>query len=87
MPKNGDINKELGVYKNFCCGAEMAILEGDRFPGCRTHDKHPTRWKRIIDDKRFVNLFHVRLDRCVAFLLEEVGLESWEEAHLIRCIS
>jgi hypothetical protein len=85
MPKDGDINKELGVFRNFCCGAEIAILAGDPFPGCPNHRKLPTHWKRIVDYRRLAGFFHVSMDRCVAFLLDGVRLESWEEGHLIRC--
>ena len=37
------------------------------------------------EDRRLADLSHVSMDRCVAFLLDGIGLESWEEAHLIRC--
>jgi hypothetical protein len=84
MSKNGDINKESGVYKNFCCGAETVILAGDPFPACPNHLKLPTHWKRIIDDKRLANFFRVPMDRCVAFLPEGVRLERRGEAHLIH---
>jgi hypothetical protein len=84
MPKNGDINKELGVYKNFCCGSEAVVLAGDPFPACPNHLKLPTHWKPIIDDKRLANFFRVPMDRCVAFLPEGVRLERREEAHLIH---
>ena len=84
MPKDGDINEELGVYRNFCCGAEIAILAGDHFPSCPNHPKIPTHWKRIVD-RRLAGDLHVSMDRCVTFLLDGVRLESWEEAHLKRC--
>jgi len=84
MPKNGDINRELGVYKNFCCGAENIILAGDPFPACPNHRELPTHWKRIVDCKPLANFFHVPMDRCVAFLPEGVRLERNEEARLIH---
>jgi sulfur relay (sulfurtransferase) DsrC/TusE family protein len=84
MPKKGDINKELGVYKNFCCGAETLILAGDPFPGCPNHRKLPTHRKRIDDYKRFAKFFRVPMDRCVTFLPEGVRLERREEAHLLH---
>jgi hypothetical protein len=37
------------------------------------------------DDINDRDLFHVSIDRCVAFLLDGVRLERWEEGHLLRC--
>src|SRR5262245_1292986 len=84
MPKNGDINRELGVYKNFCCGSETLILAGDAFPACPNHLKLPTHWKRIVDPKRLASFFRVPVDRTVAFLPEGIRLERREEAYLIQ---
>jgi hypothetical protein len=84
MPKNGDINKELGVYKNFCCGTEIVILAGKPFPVCPSHRKLPTHWKRIVKSKRLADFFHIPMDSCVAFLPEGLRLERREEAHLLH---
>jgi hypothetical protein len=47
MPRNGEINREFGIYKNLCCGAEIVIPENVTFPDCAIHNHLPTEWKNI----------------------------------------
>ena len=50
MPMNGETNKQFGVYKSVCCGAEIVIAEGIPFPDCPRHPKLPTKWKSTRDE-------------------------------------
>jgi hypothetical protein len=50
-PQNGELNKRFGVYRSLCCGAEIVIPEGVRFPDCPNHPKLPTQWKSVKDEK------------------------------------
>jgi hypothetical protein len=52
VPKNGDINREFGVYKNLCCGAEIVIAANVTFPDCANHINLPTEWKNIANADR-----------------------------------
>ena len=47
MPRDGEINREFGIYKNTCCSAEIVIPEGVTFPQCARHVS--TEWKDITD--------------------------------------
>ena len=47
MPRNGEINKEFGIYKNVCCGAEIVIPENVSFPDCGVHINLSTEWWNI----------------------------------------
>jgi hypothetical protein len=47
MPQNGDINKRFGVYESLCCGDEIIVREGAKFPDCKNHPKLTTIWKPI----------------------------------------
>ena len=51
MPVNGDINEAFGVYKSVCCGMEIVIPEGSRFPNCPNHRKLPTERKSTVDEE------------------------------------
>ena len=51
MPQNGEVNKRFGVYRSLCCGAEIVIPEGVRFPDCPNHPKLTTQWKSVADEK------------------------------------
>ena len=44
MPHNGQVNEKFGVYKSFCCGAEIVITKGAIFPRCPDHPRY-TLWK------------------------------------------
>jgi hypothetical protein len=47
MPANGDINTEFGVYRSLCCGREIMVREGTKFPDCPRHPNLSTVWKRV----------------------------------------
>jgi hypothetical protein len=47
MPRDGEVNREFGIYKNTCCSAEILIPEGITFPQCAKHVS--TEWKDITD--------------------------------------
>jgi hypothetical protein len=50
MPSNGEINNCFGVYKTVCCGSEIVIAEGAKFPDCPKHPTLSTEWKSIDDE-------------------------------------
>jgi hypothetical protein len=52
MPRNGEINREFGVYKNLCCGAEIVIPKNVTFPDCAMHSNLPTVWKNVTNADR-----------------------------------
>ena len=52
MPRNGEVNRKFGIYKNLCCGAEIVIPENVTFPDCAIHVNLPTEWKNITDVDR-----------------------------------
>ena len=45
MPVSGEINEEFGVYVSVCCGQEIAIAAGSKFPNCPKHANVRTEWK------------------------------------------
>jgi hypothetical protein len=47
MARDGEVNREFGIYKNSCCSAEILIPEGVTFPQCAKHIS--TEWKDITD--------------------------------------
>jgi hypothetical protein len=51
MPRNGEMNEQFGVYRSLCCGVEIAIPKGIRFPDCPNHPKLTTEWKLVTDEK------------------------------------
>ena len=51
MPQNGEINRDFGVYKTVCCGAEIVINVGSTFPDCPNHPRLTTIWKPVADEK------------------------------------
>jgi hypothetical protein len=51
MPLNGDTNTKFGFYQNLCCGKEIVVPEGSRFPLCPNHSDLPTIWRPIIEHK------------------------------------
>jgi len=55
--QNGEVNREFGIYKNLCCGAEIVIPEGVTFPDCAKHVNLVTEWKNITNVDRIP---HVR---------------------------
>ena len=51
MPRSGEKNTAFGVYKNACCGLEIVISIGSKFPICSNHPKLITEWKQIDPDR------------------------------------
>ena len=49
MPTNGEVNKELGIYRSACCGAEIVIIAGATFPDCPRHPKLTITWNPTTD--------------------------------------
>ena len=49
MPHNGQVNEKFGVYKSFCCGAEIVITKGAIFPRCPDHPRY-TLWKLLPEE-------------------------------------
>jgi len=49
MPMNGNICECFGVSKTVCCGIEMIITDGARFPDCPNHIKLSTNWKSVTE--------------------------------------
>jgi len=49
--KNGDPSQRSGIFKSVCCGAEIVIATGTRFPACPNHPRLTTFWKHIKDDR------------------------------------
>jgi hypothetical protein len=45
MPVSGEVNEEFGVYASVCCGQEIVIAVGSRFPNCPKHPNVRTEWK------------------------------------------
>ena len=56
VPQNGEKNRKFGVYRSLCCGMEIVITEGSKFPDCPNHSKLMTHWKPVADDARPVDL-------------------------------
>ncbi len=50
VPQNGEKNRKFGVYRSLCCGFEIVITEGSRFPDCANHPKLTTQWKAVHDE-------------------------------------
>ena len=42
----GNKNPQFGIYKAVCCGYEIVVTEGARFPACPEH-KRPARWELV----------------------------------------
>ena len=47
MAQNGDVNMQYGLYRNLCCGLEIIVREGAKFPDCENHPKLSTVWKLV----------------------------------------
>jgi hypothetical protein len=58
MATNGELNKQWGVYRTACCGAEIIIREGATFPDCRNHPQRTTTWEAIEVEVVDVQVIH-----------------------------
>jgi len=45
--RDGEVNRQFGIYKSTCCNAEIVIPEGVTFPQCAKHVC--TEWKDITE--------------------------------------
>ena len=62
MPLNGAINEQFGVYRNVCCGDEIVVALGVKFPDCPKHANVSTEWRLVRNENtRFV--FQIVPDR------------------------
>jgi hypothetical protein len=50
MPQNGEKNTTFGVYRSLCCGFEVVIAAGAKFPDCPNHPKLKTQWQPVHDE-------------------------------------
>jgi hypothetical protein len=66
MPRNGEINKEFGIYENLCCGAEIVIPEGVTFPHCAKHLDIVTDWRNVSHKDRFIRAVESERDDSAA---------------------
>jgi hypothetical protein len=44
----GSISNEHGIYRNHCCGDELAIYRGIMFPNCKKHQEITARWQMVV---------------------------------------
>jgi len=49
MPFSGEICSELGAYKSVCCGTEVVVAAGTKFPICPNHTEWPAEWRMLPD--------------------------------------
>jgi hypothetical protein len=56
VPTNGEINPVFGVYKSLCCGYEIVVRQGARFPECPLHPKVPAVWNALEVEVRAVKV-------------------------------
>jgi transcription antitermination factor NusG len=47
VPKNGEQNQKLEIYRSQCCDAEIFISESSTFPHCPNHPRLPTIWQPL----------------------------------------
>jgi len=47
VPQNGEYNTQFGLYGSVCCGSEIVIRAGAKFPKCPKHPEENTRWEPI----------------------------------------
>jgi len=55
VPRNGEVNRQFGIYKSVCCGGEIVIPADVIFPNCARHADVPTEWRTITDMDRAPN--------------------------------
>ena len=83
MPQNGEENQKFGVYQSVCCGAEIVINVGTRFPDCPTHPKLTTTWKPLPEGKIIAS--HIENRRLCDVASGRIRLQDWEQHHLHGC--
>jgi hypothetical protein len=94
VPQNGEVNEQFGTYRSICCGAEIVINSGARFPGCPNHPQLSTIWKPSVEEKTltetgstpaFFHEVHVENRRLFNFAAGSLWLKEWERQHLHEC--
>jgi hypothetical protein len=94
VPRNGEINEKFGSYKSVCCGAEIVINSGARFPYCPRHLNLSTIWKSSAEDnvpveaanrQEFVLEVHVDNRRLFDIAAGALSPDSWEREHFHKC--
>ncbi len=96
MPQNGEAKKKFGVYRSVCCGAEIVINPGSRFPDCPNHPKLTTVWKpaaeepvvRVMESKTATRPpidVHIENRRLFNLAFGRITMEEWELSHLHVC--
>jgi hypothetical protein len=43
----GSVNGHYAIYRNHCCGDELILYPGIRFPNCKRHNEIVTRWQMV----------------------------------------
>jgi hypothetical protein len=56
VAQSGDQNTSFGIYKNVCCGREIAISKRATFPQCGKHRDLPTTWIAIGESDQALHL-------------------------------
>jgi hypothetical protein len=96
MATNGDVNREFGIYKSVCCGAEIVINPGAAFPDCPNHRKLSTIWKPYLEEKSISQTAnkpeldpileaHIENRQLFKIASGQLKLEAWEQAHIHGC--
>ncbi len=63
MPVNGEVNVEFGVYRSLCCGEEIVIAPGAKFPDCPKHFALPTTWKSVAHNEKIPHVTQLFPDK------------------------
>jgi len=95
VPLNGEVNRTSGVYKSVCCGAEIVINAGSKFPDCANRPDVTTVWRPVIN--RIIGLTgrkwafdaaleaHIENGHLFKLAVGRVKLDEREQNHLHRC--
>ena len=83
MPQNGEENQKFGVYQSICCGAEIVINVGTRFPDCPRHPNLATTWRPIPEERVIAS--HIENRRLSDLAFGRIRLQDWEQHHLHGC--
>ena len=96
VPQNGETNQKFGLYRSVCCGAEIVINGGLKFPDCPNHAKLTTIWRHIPDEKAVADTAkkqsgeivietHIENHRLFNAASGRLKLDEWEQSHLHEC--
>jgi hypothetical protein len=59
---NGEISSTTDYYRNLCCGSEILVLAGKRFPDCNRHKDWSVVWVLIGEEGELPDLSKRRDD-------------------------